>query len=324
MLITANTKVYIFCPAHAQSGGPEALHQLRFYLEACNLESYLVYYNKENNNLTPARYEIYNPKVLELEDIIDNHENIMIVPESNTRLLLGYQNLQKAIWWLGISANDIFMFKKNFKNLIKKFIRKRLSKKYVNNVYNLCGSKFAYQFLEKKKIKNIHYLVEPISRDFLLDSSEICLKASNRVDTVLYNPSKPSETLTKLLKSERIKFIPLRGYTPQGLAELFRSSKLYIDFGEFGGPERLPKETVFFGMMILVGKQNAATNDFDVAIPEKYKLSGFNDIENIEKQILELLRNYEDAVNDFASFRQKIMMLEANFIQQIKEIFLKN
>ena len=56
------------------------------------------------------------------------------------------------------------------------------------------------------------------------------------------------------------------------MAVKYTEAKLYIDLGEFGGPERIPKEAVYFGCNIIVANHNAAANDFDVAIPQEYKI----------------------------------------------------
>ena len=36
--------------------------------------------------------------------------------------------------------------------------------------------------------------------------------------------------------------------TPEEISDLFRKVKLYVDFGNFPGPERLPKEAVYNGV----------------------------------------------------------------------------
>ena len=39
-----NKKYYIFTPAATCSGGPEALHQLAYYMRGVGMEAYTVYY----------------------------------------------------------------------------------------------------------------------------------------------------------------------------------------------------------------------------------------------------------------------------------------
>lgn len=140
---------------------------------------------------------------------------------------------------------------------------------------------------------------------------------------VLYNPSKPSATAAELLKRNDISFLPLKGYSPEELIALFRRSKLYIDFGEFGGPERLPKESVLNGTLLLVGKRAAAVNDFDVAIPDKYKMENYADVEAVAEKIKYMLANYDGLIDDFAPFRKKIEGLKDGFVDSIRKIFVR-
>ena len=67
-------------------------------------------------------------------------------------------------------------------------------------------------------------------------------------------------------------------------------------------------------------KRNAAANDFDVAIPEKYKLTEPS-AEEAERVIGEMLEKYEEQFSDFDSFRRKVDLLEENFEDQIKILF---
>ena len=175
---------------------------------------------------------------------------------------------------------------------------------------------------KQSNFKNVTLLVEPLGLGFLGENN-VDLSSKNRSDSVLYNPSKNSKTLQKLLKRTDIIFKPISGYQDFELVDLFRNSKLYIDFGFFGCPERLPKETVLNGTMLLVGKRNASVNSFDIAIPDKYKIEDADDIEFIASKIKQMLLDYDQIIGDFRGFREKIINLEPNFIKSIKSIFIK-
>ncbi|AQX12408.1 hypothetical protein BAX94_02340 [Elizabethkingia meningoseptica] len=339
--LTKNSVIYILAPGGIASGGPEALHQLHYYLNKLGYNSYISYYS--NPEIHP-KYLIYEPKVISIEKITDHKENVIITPEIYTRQFKNYRLAKKCIWWLGVQYYDGFeTFPTNgnlkAKNLLRSFIPnaliilrqkilKRLSfQTYIQQPYlirkkdyNLCGSLFAYDYV-KKRFKNVHMFVEPISLPFLLEGKPSF--TSNRTSSVLYNPSKPSEIMNKLLKRTDINFIPIQGLDIPELINLFQKSLLYIDFGFFGGPERLPKETVYNGMMLLVGKRNAAINNFDVAIPEKYKIENFENEELVVSKIKYMLEHYNELINDFEEFRNKINDMEEQFIKSIKQIFVK-
>ena len=333
--------IYILCPGNMATGGIEALHQLRYYLDKCGHNAFLAYYYDPHIH---PRYKCYDPKVVPLKDIKDEKQNVIIVSESITSSLKNYHYATKCIWWLGVQCYDgdfnsvPIDFKHEVRKMIKDMIplsilgikRKIQLRLKPNNEYhpywiektdiNLTGSKFAYDYV-KKRYKNTKMFVEPISMDFLeTDAPE--LSSKGRSDVIPYNPSKPSDIMNKLLQRTDIQFVPIKNMTPTQIIDLFRKSKLYIDFGFFGGPERIPKESVHNGMLLLVGKRNAAINNFDVAIPNEFKIKNYNNEELIVEKIKYMLSHYDELIGQFDPFRKKILALEENFIQAIKEIFV--
>lgn len=324
----SNKKVYILCVANLRSGGPEALHQLRYYMQHSGLDSYMVYYNiTEGIDPMPAVYGIYEVKQKLLSEIEDDKNNILIAAESSTILLNGFTKIKKYIWWLSVNwcdykkAGTAELLRYRFKRLLgmesalPSFATFRLKE-----CLHVCGSKYALQYVQGLGILNPRYLVEPISKEFLIAGNDSNYQRDN---TVLYNPAKPSEIMTKLLAQKRFKFKALTNMTPSDLIEAYKHAKLYIDFGHFGGPERMPKEAVYFGCCILVGNRNAAANDFDVAIPDRYKIADYNNLQLVSDKIEYLLNNYRQCIVDFEPFRTKISLLEQNFMNQINNIFIK-
>ena len=61
-----------------------------------------------------------------------------------------------------------------------------------------------------------------------------------------------------------------------------------------------------------------ASNDFDVAIPEKYKVDDGETAEQIESRIADMLERYEVQIVDFQPFKRKVECLEEKFIKQLK------
>lgn len=322
--------IYIFSPAKKCTGGPEALHQLAYYLRMVGLNSYIVYYDNSGfvESLPIDRYVQYEPYIVSYADIEDSDRNVCVAPENAPWCLNGLYRARKCIIWLSKHYNEI-TYPSIWEKII--YLKRRLFYESVENarfiLYNdakclhLCGSKYAYEYVSYQYSNSkVKYLVEPISKDFYDISNKT--KNKYRRDIVLYNPAKPSDMMTQLLERARFEYVPLRGYTPKELAQKYQEAKLYIDLGEFGGPERIPKEAVYFGCNILVASHNAAANDFDVAIPQEYKIDDNESAEQIEARITEMLENYELHYPNFESFRIKIEKLEETYLQQIKEIFI--
>lgn len=324
-----NSKYYIFTPANACTGGPEALHQLAYYMRMLGMEAYTVYY--EYSGFPAAqpieRYQQYEPTVAKYEDVEDEKGNFFIAPENAPWCLNGVKKAQKCIWWLSVAYNDVKKgsLKERLIHLKREFLGQN-TQNYRNvafslrDCWHLCGSKYAYEEVGKRcPNSRVEYLVEPISLDFLRMGNDNL--PTEREDVVLYNPSKPSLIMKELLERGRFNYVPLKGYTPEGLAERYKNAKLYVDFGLFGGPERMPKEAVYYGCNILVANHNAAANDFDVAIPQQYKVDDGTSAEQIEGRIAEMLTNYDSQNADFKSFKIKVERLEENFVEQLRVLF---
>lgn len=324
-----NSKYYVFTPAFVCSGGPEALHQLAYYMRRNGLEAYTVYY--EYSGFVDAkpteRYVQYDPITAKYEDVEDEPGNFVIAPENAPWCLNGFHKAQKCIWWLGLIAAK--MEKGKGKERLLYYKHKLLGQSIMSyrkvgfelsKCWHFCGSKYAYLEVRNKFPQSkVEYLVEPISLDFLrMGNFDLPLEREN---IVLYNPAKPSKCMAELVNRGLFNYVPLKGFTPEGLAAMYKKAKLYVDFGDFGGPERMPKEAAYFGCNILVANHNAAANDFDVAIPEKYKVAEDETIEQIEGRLADMVENYEKQNVDFLPFKNKVEGLEQRFVMQLKEVF---
>lgn len=323
-------KYYIFTPAAFCTGGPEALHQLAYYMRQLGMEAFTVYYTYSGfpKAQTIDRYKQYGVTVVAYDEIEDKVGNYVIAPENAPWCLNGFKKAQKCIWWLSLHANEVKKgsLKERAGLMKRRLLREDLSHyRHIDfnpdNCWHLCASKHTYLYVSKMyKQSRVDYLVEPISLDFLrMGNADLPVE---REDVVLYNPSKPSAIMTELLERGRFNYVPLKGYTPDGLAERYKKSKLYVDFGHFGGPERMPKEAVYFGCNILVANHNAASNDFDVAIPQQYKVDDGTSSGQVEAQLEDMLSKYELQNPDFKPFKNKVEHLEENFMNQLRDLFL--
>lgn len=339
--IYPDTKIYIHIPAGAISGGPELLHQLADILNRNGRAAYVVYYGAKDY-ITPKEYEQYNVKISSY--IEDDSHNIEIYPEvqgdeiiQNTRLT------QKFFWWLSvdnffrnkwdwhnIKLRDIFRFSFSL-GVLHLIDRIKCSIYYKKNFFKgkrtlALISKFdsGYQaeyirnFLSKVGFKNIYPLSDFIN-DRYFEEKFSCKKN----DIVLYNPKKGFEFTKKLIESAPdLSWVPLENLNRTELIKLIRSAKLYIDFGNHPGKDRLPRECAISGCCIITGKKGSAAFFKDVPIKNKYK---FNDndksIQDIIATIRWVLSNYEQALVDFEDYREKIAAEKKIFETQIGVIF---
>jgi hypothetical protein len=335
-------KIYVLCPYGLVTGGPDALHQLVYYLNNEGYDASIVYTDiKSYKHEIPIPYQLYIEKYLLLDDIEDDNSNAIIVPETINNVLNNYTKMEKYIWWLSVD-NDLNSsgFKNKVKIILKKIKFKNLKKIYKLNtlklflqhkkfdfssqekIKHLCASYYAYDYVTKNSNskKNIYLCIEPISKLFL-DKS--VFNDKNKEDIILYNPKKNFEFTKKIL--ERVndyKFIPLTGYTQDELINLYSRAKLYIDFGNFPGAERIPKEAVINGCCIITGTLGASKFYNDVPIDENYKFEAIDSsLNNITNKIYEIMDDYEGHIDNFENYRKTVLNLEGNFIKQLNQIF---
>jgi hypothetical protein len=99
--------------------------------------------------------------------------------------------------------------------------------------------------------------------------------------------------------------------------------KVYIDFGNHPGKDRIPREAAMCKCCIITNKKGSAFYQEDVTIPIEYKFEEINDnIPNIIIQIKDCLANYSSKINDFKDYRTKITNEEKIFTDCVKSLFV--
>jgi len=312
--------IYIACPANYATGGTELIHQLANKLNALGRKAFIYYFNYKEKNPIHPRFVEYN--VPFVKHIDENKDNLLIVPEGKTNLLENFSTIQKAVWWLSI---DFYFHTRNEK--VFWFIRKKIkpienlaemSEKYGVN-YHFVQSYYAADFLKKFNLES-HLLSDYLNKKFLTDASTISFQG--RQDRVLYNPKKGLEFTTKLMQAApNINWVPLQNLTVAEVAELCKTSKVYIDFGNHPGKDRFPREAAAMGCIVITNKQGAAAFREDLPIPDKYKFEN-GKTGPILDLINECMARFEKYAGDFDSYRTFIHKEEEMFTEQIKSLFL--
>lgn len=118
--------------------------------------------------------------------------------------------------------------------------------------------------------KQVRYLSDYVN-DIYLAGEEAALR-EKKEDVVLYNPKKGA-AFTKALRemAQDLRWVPLIGMTTEEMRSCMSKSKVYIDFGNHPGKDRIPREAAISGCIVITGKRGAAAFAEDVCIPETYK-----------------------------------------------------
>lgn len=318
------------CPAYVYTGGPTLCNQLCYKLISFGFDATIWYYNAVNeNNVVENNYKQYKNSFTVLKPL-DDKNNIIIFPEVYRKYADSYKNSTIMIWWM--SVDNYFLSEET---LPRKIIRKLLGlNKYIelmkkieysinrnsiNNSVNLVQSEYAREFvlniLNSKTVFNLY--------DYLEDSIYNSMISCKRENIILYSPKRGYKFTKKLIKyMSDVKWIPLENLSKKEMVNLMCRAKVYVDFGNHPGKDRIPREAAICGCCIVTGKRGAAYNNVDICIPNKYKIEDRNaNIKLIIKTISDLISDYDNRIDDYEHYREAIIYEEKEFDEQILTIF---
>lgn len=324
-------KIYILCPSYVKTGGTELLHQLAFQLKDIGFFVMMIYIENHNKKINVhPEFEFYNNAFSDIDSIEDSSENLIIAPEIYVLELNKFKKIKKAVWWLSVdffevTRNPLFCIK--IKGLLKTIVRLPKYFKYplraVKEIpYHLCQSYYAVNYLEKHGIKSdsIEYLSDYLNETYLDDTNVIW---EGRKKNIVYNPKKGKKFTEKLISyAPELNWVPLENMTTREVHNLLLESKIYIDFGNHPGKDRIPREAAISGCCVVTGKDGAAAYSQDLPISNDNKFDCIEEnIPIIINRIKILLENYEEEILAFETYRSFIKKEKEGFLNCINKIF---
>ncbi len=324
--------VYVCSFDGVTTGGTELLHQLVFMLNKHGIGAQISYVaNSYPIQLTVTSVvERYSEYVSDAEadlSVIDRKGNVVVVPETMFDLFGQLENAKKVAWWLSVD-NYISFVKKlyNFSdkdmtdlyNLDYYFFRER------SDVLHLAQSYYAINFLENKigiAKDYVTYLSDYINDIYFEKDAQL---SQERDNVILYNPAKGGEKMKAIVESlPMFSWVALQGFTKEEMRYQMEHAKVYVDFGEHPGKDRIPREAGICGCCVITGRQGAAANDKDVPIPMRYKLDDTQDIDlNTFKEVVQdIFDNFNERSSEYDFYRKMIAAEKEQFEKDVKRIF---
>ena len=318
-------KIYIAAPAGAATGGPELLHQLAVKLRDRNLEVVMIYHPAVENPVH-RNYLQYNiPYTYAIED---DRCNALIVPETLILMFKSVAKAQKIVWWLSFDNYLMsYVRSQRFRDFILDhnlhlkgtwFVQKMMSQLS----FHLTQSAYAKIMLEKAGITNAAYLTDYLHKSFLKESVELL----DKKNIVAYNPGKGKKFTKKIIQyCSDINFVPIENMTREEVVSLLKCARVYIDFGNHPGRDRIPREAAILHCCVLTNKRGSAGFFQDMPIPGYYKFDeSEHNLESVKNTIRDCFENYEARDIDFDTYRAEIAMQETVFEQEVAAIFALN
>lgn len=312
--------VYVLCPARIKSGGEELLHQLVYRILSMGGNAAIAYYNCDDRpDCNPAFVKYAAGHMCHEEDIEDVPGNAVVIPEIGFTYIGKYKNALTMHWWLSVDnffkAADTFGIKRDA--ALQQVMKADL---------HLCQSYYAVDFLHKENVpeEKIKYLSDYINSLYI--ENALNLKTDTvRKNRLLYNPAKGYEYTKKVLSAlpKDIEATAIENMTNDEVMQLMKSSKVYIDFGEHPGKDRMPREAALCGLIVITGRRGAAAFSEDVSIPDIYRMDETAaKIEDIVSVIKTSVDEYDIKIRDFDAYREKIIAEEAIFEEDVFRLFL--
>lgn len=321
MFVIENFKrILVLCPGGAVSGGPELLHQLVSELRKIGKDAAIVYYPFDREFQTPDAYLCYETPQSAFSDI---EGQIIVLPEIRADLVRTIRHSTVYIWWLSVDnffgllgngrVRDIYHY------LDKIIRRKRPTFRSLRGSSHLAQSHYALDFLSRKGI-SASLLTDYLSTEHISERSS----AIRKRDIVAYNPKKGGHINSLLIRTlPGISFCPIENMSKAQVADLLSTAKIYMDFGNHPGKDRIPREAAMAGCCVITGRRGSAAYDEDVPIPAKYKLDDRSRRLPVLFQglAMSIFDDYQGHSLDFVSYRKQIALEPNEFRDQVKNVF---
>lgn len=344
-------KIFILCPSGLRTGGAELLHHLCYVLNENGKKAYIVYTGiNEKNYRIINEYKQYISDYLMPSEIKDEADNLIITSETAVYEVKKYN---KIIWWL--SVDNFFLstwnnsclkyridkfpkFSARCKNIINYVLRTILGNlglyknwipvtqlNKIGNEYNFCQSQYALDFCRKNKPKNPLFLSDYINDEYSTDINDNLAEKNKKENIVIYNPVKGIQYTKKIMVAcSDITFVAIQNMTRDEVKKLMKKAKIYIDFGNFLGKDRMPREACLSGCVVITGKSGAANYYEDLPINNKYKFEIKNkkDVLKVRSRILDIFVNFETTQQEMKLFMENIRFEKENFIPDVNRVFV--
>jgi hypothetical protein len=320
-------KIFIVAPGDTTTGRPELCHQLAHVLNQDVERAFVLYHPFDQRYQIPNPYRKYNVRPVTLRDV--DPGSVVILPEVYAPLIKFFRKAEIYFWWLSVDNFFVSLGNTNVAKVLGlglaakiQFValRRRVSK-------HLFQSEYAREFLESAHLEPADRLSDCLADEFV----EAILKPNGqaREDLLVYNPAKGLNRTELILRELRESngplpdILPIEGMQPSQVRHVLERAKVYIDFGEHPGKDRIPREAAALGACIIVNRRGSAENSTDIPIAEEFKIddrvAGFESV--VVEKIRMLMREFEQQRVRFDSYRQAIRMESASFLDDVHTIF---
>lgn len=297
--------IVILCPYKRATGGIELAHQLCYAINSLtDIRAYMWYTDIDTEQLdtfvvdapAPTVYAAYKTECIKgLDELaaLDSEENVVIFPEGVTNYVPVLDHVRKVLWWMSVD---------NYVSAARKASMDVLASEISLHLYQ---SQYSKEYVEGKipDAKGM-FLSDYINEEF----GKFLYPAEFRQNLAFYNPRKGYKNIEPLIhRVSWLNWIPLQGLTREKIIFLLQSGKIYVDFGNHPGKDRIPREAAACGCCVITNMEGSAAYHEDVPIPDKYKFRNTNNsLDEIEQLMHDICDNFAQHQKNFEEYRRII------------------
>lgn len=309
----------VISPGGNSTGGVELLHQLVDSARNFGYPAYICYYPFNKTFAVPDAYRKYDCPVMKYMEVQGLAASI-VLPEVYHYLVAKFPKSHIYLWWLSVD-NYLGSLKYSYAWSNRFFPWK--SWNIQNNSRPLSGhlyqSEYARIFINNFGVKNSIELSDYINQDYLIHGKNVSRDAKK--DIVVFNPAKGYDQISQIMQAAgSIQFIPIKNMSREQVIGLLHDAKVYIDFGNHPGKDRIPREAAIMGCCVLTNMRGSAKNNIDVNISKDYKFdeSKIGYEKSVVKLIDDIFKNFTKHHQNFELYRKIIKTEKAVFNQSVR------
>jgi hypothetical protein len=333
--------IYIYCPGNVISGGVNSLHNLCSHLVKSGFQAGMVYHSVNPLIINHHQIQSYAVPVFEYPE--DDPENLLIVSETEIAYLHRFPDIRKMVYWLGLNyffSKPPYRWPFNYK-LLRKAIRCRnyygysagihenLKRKlswwakndpglWGNGILHLSNSFYVAECLQKKGATRVYVLHNPVRNEYYTEHKSFY----NKKRKIVFGQKTPRILIFLCRMLFNAQIVRLKHLPPETVKQHMLEAMVFAEFGYHSGRDRMPREAVLLGCIILTNTRGSAAFHQDIPIPSSYKIPDKLFLyPAIIKRIAHCLNNYE---NCFRDFRPYVIALEKeykDFPESVKSVF---
>jgi len=303
----------------------------------------MFYYEKNLKFLNNTIIKEFNLPYVDKID--DSPDNIIIIPETLSDLINLYPRSKKIVYWLTLYyffKTPSHRFPLNIKPLRKIFScssyyghtktifhkisqkinywNKSISPVWNNDVIHISNSYFAADFIENVMLKKTYILHNPVRDEFYNNLSE------NSRDKIILFGQKTKKRVVRYVQKKFPDFICIRLKRKDiiEVINLYKKSILFIEMGNFPGRDRMPREAVLSGCVVLISLTGSAAYNNDFNLPDYYKINTNKKyLPLLVKKIKHITSDYLYHYHNMQQFLDDLRIEKDSFNDKVKDIFDK-